>query len=237
MYTLNSVTKRYLHRGEEIFALNNISLNIPKGHFVTVTGPSGSGKTTLLLTLGGLINPTSGNVSVKGDDLYTLGEKNLAEYRNRTVGFVLQTFHLVPYLTAMDNVMLPLLISEKNPSARVEKAKHLLDKVGLSDRKLFLPKELSVGQQQRVAIARSLANDPEVILADEPTGNLDPSLSLEILDILDGLNKDEGKTIIMVTHSPAAAEYGHKRFHLIDGALREDIEPIDDLLAGRKAVS
>ena len=237
MYTLKSVTKKYMHRGEEIFALDNISLDIPKGHFVTVTGPSGSGKTTLLLTLGGLINPTSGNVSVKGDDLYTLGERHLAEYRNRTVGFVLQTFHLVPYLTAMDNVMLPLLISEKNPSARVEKAIHLLDKVGLSDRKQFLPKERSVGQQQRVAIARSLANDPEIILADEPTGNLDPCLSLEILDILDGLNKDEGKTIIMVTHSPAAAEYGHQRFHLIEGALSENNASMDDLSARRKAAN
>ena len=221
MYQLDGVTKTYRHRGKEIHALESVSFHIPKGTFVTVTGGSGSGKTTLLLMLGGLIHPSSGTLSVKGDDLYRIGGKRLAHYRNRTVGFVLQTFHLVPYLTAMENVMVPMLLAEKDAGKRAEKAADLLDKMGLSDRLEFLPKELSVGQQQRVAIARALANDPEVILADEPTGNLDPSLSLEILEVLGTLNRVEKKTVIMVTHSPVAAEYGERRFHLECGALLE----------------
>ena len=222
MYHLDGVTKTYMHRGEEIRALDHVSLQIPEGTFVTVTGGSGSGKTTLLLTLGGLIRPSSGTVSAKGDNLYKWGDERLAHYRNRTVGFVLQTFHLVPYLTAMENVMVPMLLSEKDGKKRAEKAAALLDKIGLSHRREFRPKELSVGQQQRVAIARALANDPEVILADEPTGNLDPALSLEILDILDGLNGKEGVTVIMVTHSPVAAEYGRQRFHLEQGRIAEE---------------
>ena len=222
MYHLDGVTKTYMHRGEQIRALDDVSLQIPQGSFVTVTGGSGSGKTTLLLTLGGLIRPSSGTVSAKGDNLYKCGDKRLAHYRNRTVGFVLQTFHLVPYLTAMENVMVSMLLSEKDGKKRAEKAAALLDKMGLSHRREFRPKELSVGQQQRVAIARALANDPEVILADEPTGNLDPALSLEILDILDGLNGKEGVTVIMVTHSPVAAEYGRQRFHLEQGRIAEE---------------
>lgn len=235
MYRLDGVTKTYRHRGKEIHALDRVSLEIPEGTFVTVTGGSGSGKTTLLLTLGGLIRPSSGTVSVKGDDLYGTGGERLAHYRNRTVGFVLQTFHLVPYLTAMENVMVPMLLSEKDPGKRAERSSSLLDKMGLSDRLEFLPKELSVGQQQRVAIARALANGPEVILADEPTGNLDPSLALEILDILDQLNSRDGVTIIMVTHSPAAAEFGSCRFHLSQGKLQEGVP--DATTAGRSPMS
>ena len=226
MYHLESVTKTYRHRGKEIRALDNVSFKIPEGNFVTVTGGSGSGKTTLLLTLGGLIHPTAGTVSVRGDNLYKCGDEKLAHYRNRTVGFVLQTFHLVPYLTAMENVMVPMLLSEKDAGKRAVRAVSLLGRMELSDRLEFLPKELSVGQQQRVAIARALANDPDVILADEPTGNLDPTLSTEILEVLDKLNREEGKTVIMVTHSPAAAEYGQRRFHLEQGALREQPHPV-----------
>ncbi len=222
MYHLDGVTKTYMHRGEQIRALDDVSLQIPQGSFVTVTGGSGSGKTTLLLTLGGLIRPSSGTVSAKGDNLYKCGDKRLAHYRNRTVGFVLQTFHLVPYLTAMENVMVPMLLSEKDANKRAEKAAALLDKMGLSRRREFLPRELSVGQQQRVAIARALANAPEVLLADEPTGNLDPSLSREILDILGGLNGRDGLTIVMVTHSPMAAHYGKVRFHLDHGRIAEE---------------
>jgi len=222
MYHLDGVTKTYMHRGEEIRALDHVSLQIPQGTFVTVTGGSGSGKTTLLLTLGGLIRPSSGTVSAKGDNLYQCGDQRLAHYRNRTVGFVLQTFHLVPYLTAMENVMVPMLLSENNGSKREEKAVSLLDKMGLSHRREFRPKELSVGQQQRVAIARALANDPEVILADEPTGNLDPALASEILEILESLNTTEGRTVIMVTHSPLAAAYGRQRFHLEQGRIAEE---------------
>ena len=221
MYQLDGVTKTYRHRGQEIRALDDVSFHIPAGAFVTVTGGSGSGKTTLLLTLGGLIHPSSGTVAVKGDDLYKAGGNRLAHYRNHTVGFVLQTFHLVPYLTAMENVMVPMLLSEKDARKREEKAAALLDKMELSDRRDFRPKELSVGQQQRVAIARALANDPEVILADEPTGNLDPALASEILEIMESLNASEGRTILMVTHSPEAAQFGSRRFHLTQGKLRE----------------
>jgi len=235
MYHLDGVTKTYRHRGQEIRALDDVSFQIPAGAFVTVTGGSGSGKTTLLLTLGGLIHPSSGTVSVKGDDLYRADGNCLAHYRNRTVGFVLQTFHLVPYLTAMENVMVPMLLSEKDGRKREEKAVALLDKMELSDRRDFRPNELSVGQQQRVAIARALANDPEVILADEPTGNLDPALASEILKIMESLNTSDGRTIIMVTHSPAAAQFGSRRFHLTQGRLQEGAP--DATTAGRSHIS
>jgi putative ABC transport system ATP-binding protein len=226
MYHLGGVTKTYRHRGQEVHALKEVSFHIPAGAFVTVTGGSGSGKTTLLLTLGGLIHPSSGTVSAKGDDLYRCGDTRLAHYRSRTVGFVLQTFHLVPYLTALENVMVPMLLSERDGGKRAKRAVSLLCKMGLSDRMEFCPNELSVGQQQRVAIARALANDPEVLLADEPTGNLDPALSLEILEILDALNREEQKTVILVTHSPVAAGYGERRFHLENGVLRDEPRPV-----------
>jgi putative ABC transport system ATP-binding protein len=219
MFAVDRLTKTYRHRGQAIHALDEVSLQIPSGTFVTVTGGSGSGKTTLLLTLGGLIRPTKGKVQVSGKSLYDCRAAQLSAYRNRTVGFVLQTFHLVPYLTALENVMVPMLLTENNPRVRERKATGLLDKMGLPERRGFLPRELSVGQQQRVAIARALANNPAVVLADEPTGNLDPALSLEILGALDDLNRREGRTIVMVTHSPIAAKYGSQHFHLEQGKL------------------
>ncbi len=219
MFTLENLTKIYHHRNEEVHALDKITLEIAQGSFVVVTGGSGSGKTTLLLTLGGIIHPTSGSLHVKGANLYDYSANQLAAYRNRTVGFVLQTFNLVPYLTAMENVMMPMLLNgdlQKEPQDRAAK---LLDQLGLSSRQHFLPRELSIGQQQRVALAMALANDPGVILADEPTGNLDPTLSLEILRILKDLHQKESRTIIMVTHSPAAAEFGTRTFRLDEGRL------------------
>jgi len=186
-----------------------------------VTGGSGSGKTTLLLTLGGLIRPTMGTLAFSGKRVYTMSEPEMAEYRNRKIGFVLQTFNLIPYLTALENVMLPMILSADQNGAAMGQAEMLLAKVGLQDRKEHLPRELSVGQQQRVAIARALANSPEVILADEPTGNLDPDLSLEVLRILKRLNEEEGRTVIMVTHSPAAASFGTTQLHLRDGAIAD----------------
>ena len=150
-----------------------------------------------------------------------MSEPELAEYRNRKIGFVLQTFNLIPYLTAIENVMLPMIFnSERNGTSQLL-AEELLQKVGLKDRKEHLPRELSVGQQQRVAIARALANSPDVILADEPTGNLDPTLSLEVLNILKRLNEEEGRTVIMVTHSPEAACFGSKQLHLKDGKIAD----------------
>jgi putative ABC transport system ATP-binding protein len=217
MFTLEKVTKSYQSRRGNVHALRDVSLSIEPGSFVTVTGPSGSGKTTLLLTLGGLIRPTSGRVMFHGTDLGSLAERPLAAYRNRSVGFVLQSFNLIPYLSAQENVMVPMSLGPTGNGNHGTRAKGLLDRLGLADRMDHLPRELSVGQQQRVAIARALGNDPEVILADEPTGNLDPTLAAEILGILHDLNVREGRTVIMVTHSPDAARVGSHRVHLDAG--------------------
>jgi len=219
MYIIKNLSKIYTGRHGTIRALDNVSLTIERGSFVTVTGGSGSGKTTLLLALGGLNRPTSGSLTYEEKNVYSLPEPRLAEYRNRNVGFVLQTFNLIPYLSALENVMLPMLFNaERNGNAQAS-ALGLLQKLGLEDRRAHLPRELSVGQQQRVAIARALANNPDVILADEPTGNLDPNLSLEILKILKNLNDTEGMTIIMVTHSPEAAKFGNRQLRLKDGRI------------------
>ena len=219
MYTLENLTKIYQHRHQEVRALDGISLAIESGSFVVVTGGSGSGKTTLLLSLGGIIHPTSGIVRIGDKSLYTYTERELAKYRNLTVGFILQSFNLVPYLTALENVMVPMLLREGSHETKRSRANSLLDQLNLTNRQDFLPRELSIGQQQRVAIARSLANDPQVILADEPTGNLDPVLSQEILEILRTLNQKEKRTIIMVTHSPTAASFGTQSFHLDSGRI------------------
>ena len=219
MIDIRGLTKTYTRSKQSVHALRDISLAIEAGSFVAVTGPSGSGKTTLLLSLGGLIQPSVGTVSYSGQDLYKLSSSHLAGFRNRTIGFVLQTFNLVPYLTAAENVMLPMLPSGRNGTAPKQRALDLLEMIGLADRSDFLPRELSVGQQQRVAIARALGNKPEVILADEPTGNLDPSLADEILDILQDLNTNHGKTVVMVTHSPQAASRASRTLSLRDGLL------------------
>jgi len=221
MFAINNLSKVYTSQHGTVHALDDITLTVQRGSFVAVTGGSGSGKTTLLLTLGGLIRPTTGSVSFSGTPMYAMSQPELAEYRNRKIGFVLQTFNLIPYLSAIENVMLPMIFNrERNGTSQVF-AEELLDKVGLKDRKEHLPRELSVGQQQRVAIARALANSPDVILADEPTGNLDPTLSLEVLRILKRLNEDEGRTVIMVTHSPEAACFGTKQLHLKDGKIAD----------------
>jgi len=218
MFTLQKVTKSYASRRGVVHALQDVSLTIEPRSFVTVTGPSGSGKTTLLLTLGGLIRPTSGRVMFHGTDLVSLDERRLAGYRNQSVGFVLQSFNLIPYLSAYENVMVPMSLGTGNGSGdHGRRAKDLLDRLGLADRMDHLPRELSVGQQQRVAMARALGNDPKVILADEPTGNLDPALAAEILGILRDLNIQEGRTVVMVTHSPEAARIGTHRVHLDAG--------------------
>ncbi len=189
MIDIQGLTKTYTRSAQRVHALRDISLTIGSGDFVAVTGPSGSGKTTLLLSLGGLIRPTSGTVAYVRQSLYDLPVGPLAAFRNRTIGFVLQTFNLVPYLSAAENVMLPMLPSGGNGTNPKQRALELLRQMGLADRSDFLPRELSVGQQQRVAIARALGNGPQIILADEPTGNLDPSLAEEILDILQDLTK------------------------------------------------
>ncbi len=222
MFTLENLTKIYHHRREPVHALDGISLKIDQRDFIAVTGGSGSGKTTLLLTLGGLIHPSLGAVIFRGTSLYSYSSGQLADYRSRTVGFVLQTFNLVPYLTALENVMIPMLIHTNSSNGRSSRATMLLEKLGLEKRMDFLPRELSVGQQQRVAIGRALANDPEVILADEPTGNLDPALSSEILDILGDLNEKEGRTVIMVTHNQQAAQKAKIILKLDEGKILVD---------------
>jgi putative ABC transport system ATP-binding protein len=175
----------------------------------------------LLLTLGGLIRPTSGRIMFHGTDLAGLDERRLAAYRNQSVGFVLQSFNLIPYLSAYENVMVPMSLAASSNGDHGKRAKVLLERLGLSDRMDHLPRELSVGQQQRVAMARALGNDPKVILADEPTGNLDPGLAAEILAILGELNTREGRTVVMVTHSPEAAKIGTHRVHLDAGCCGE----------------
>jgi putative ABC transport system ATP-binding protein len=219
VFDIQRLTKTYTRSQQQVHALNDVSLEIDAGSFVAVTGPSGSGKTTLLLSMGGLIQPSIGEVNYNGKNLYGLSPSRLASFRNRTIGFVLQTFNLVPYLTAVENVMLPMLPLGGNGTDPKKQAVDLLDRLGLADRKDFFPRELSIGQQQRVAMARALGNEPDVILADEPTGNLDPALSEEILDILENLNRNHGKTVIMVTHSPQAASRAGTVLRLKEGML------------------
>ena len=219
MYIVENLTKKYSSRRSAVTALDSISVAVKRGSFVTITGDSGSGKTTLLLTLGGLIRPSSGKVLFEGKNLYDYTNEELATFRNRKVGFVLQTFNLVPYLNALENVILPMLFAPGSNGGAQSRGQELLARLGLADREDHLPRELSIGQQQRVAIARALANDPDVILADEPTGNLDPSLSEEILDILGSLHREAKKTVVMVTHSPSAAKRAEIILRLNQGAL------------------
>ena len=216
---INNLTKTYQRHDGAINAVDDLSLNIPKGSFVTITGPSGSGKTTLLLILGGLLKPTSGKMSYNGKDVNMRKEEVMATFRSDHVGYVMQSFALIPYLTAMENISIALSVKESNKEKNKKRALELLDWVGLSDRTTHYPKELSAGQQQRVAIARALANNPDLLLADEPTGNLDPGLSEEILNILKEINTKQQTTIVMVTHSPMAAEYGNTKIHLKNGRL------------------
>ena len=217
---VQNLTKQYHHsNGTLIHALSNVTVNIEKGQFVTITGPSGSGKSTLLFMLGGLLRPSSGNILFNGQSITQASDSTLSEFRKNHIGYVMQNYSLVPYLTVEENVMIPisLLMKKKDEQKRI--AQELLATVGLSDRIYHFPKELSSGQQQRVAIARALANNPSVILADEPTGNLDPSLATEILTLLKEMNMKNGVTIVMVTHSPEAAKFGTSRIHLINGCL------------------
>ncbi|MEI6575888.1 MAG: ABC transporter ATP-binding protein [Bacteroidota bacterium] len=214
--TIN-LQKTYRHHDGLIHALDGLNLRLEQGSFTTITGRSGSGKTTLLLMLGGLIRPSAGSILLDGKKLEAVSERELADCRKKHFGFVMQNFSLVPYLTARQNVMLPLSLSGKKKEEQLRLSSEVLDMVGLSDRLSHLPRELSAGQQQRVAIARALVNKPSMILADEPTGNLDPALSLEILDFLKTINEDHKISILMVTHSPMAANYGHRIIKLING--------------------
>ncbi|QDS98218.1 ABC transporter ATP-binding protein [Adhaeretor mobilis] len=216
MITLEQVTKHYRHRQGEVVGLNGIDLTINSGEFISLTGPSGSGKSTLLLMLGTMMSPTAGRVLVDDTSVYDLCVARRTQLRRSKIGFVFQTFNLIPYLTALQNVQLPLTLTGKPIPAQVSRASELLERVGLAERMDHKPSELSIGQQQRVALARTLANDPEIILADEPTGNLDPDTRTQILEFFEEFNR-EGKTVVIVTHDPAVAEMAHRTVRIVEG--------------------
>jgi putative ABC transport system ATP-binding protein len=218
MFTLQNVTKRYTRRGQSVVALHAEHLEIARGEFVAVVGASGSGKSTLLSLLGGMLAPTAGNVFLDGQSLYALDPQTRARVRRNLIGFVFQTFNLVPYLSALDNVRVPLFLSGMPAMGQRKRAFELLERVGLADRIDHKPRELSTGQQQRVALARTLANDPPVILADEPTGNLDPQCREIVLTFLDEFHA-EGRTIVMVTHDMAAAGRASRMLRLEQGSI------------------
>jgi putative ABC transport system ATP-binding protein len=216
---VQGVTKHYHRDKVEIRVLSNLSLTIPEGDFVALMGPSGSGKTTLLNLIAGIDRPDNGQVVVAGTALNALGESQLAKWRTRHIGFIFQFYNLLPVLTAYGNVELPLLLAKLSSKERREHVRTVLELVGLKDRMDHYPRQLSGGQEQRVAIARALVTDPTVILADEPTGDLDKQSATEILDLVGRLNSEFGKTIVMVTHDPRAAERAHVVRHLDKGEL------------------
>ena len=218
MLQLQNVHKSYRKGGQEVAALAATSLEVGAGEYVALVGPSGSGKTTLLSILGGMLAPTAGQVWLDGAALYELSVNERTRLRCRKIGFVFQTFNLVPYLTALENVQVPLMLSGGASAEQGDRAESLLTRLGLKDRLHHKPSELSVGQQQRVALARTLANDPPIILADEPTGNLDPETREQILCLLDHFHAD-GRTIVMVTHDVAAASRAQKRLRLSNGSV------------------
>jgi putative ABC transport system ATP-binding protein len=216
---VRDVHKIYRRGGERLDILNGIDLEIPRGDFVALMGPSGSGKTTLLNLLGGLDRPTSGSIEVEGQRIDQLSAGRLTEWRARHVGFVFQLYNLLPVLTAERNVELPLLLS---PLSKAQRKKHVataLQVVGLADRAQHYPRQLSGGQEQRVGIARAIVTDPTLLLCDEPTGDLDRKAGDEILDLLQALNREHGKTIVMVTHDPHAAARARRTLHLEKGNL------------------
>jgi putative ABC transport system ATP-binding protein len=218
MLKMEKVSKTYQHRGQTVTALNGATVHIPRGDFVSVVGPSGSGKSTLLLMLGGMLSPSEGRILMEDQSVYDMHPSDRARLRREKVGFVFQTFNLVTYLSALENVQIPLLLANMGERAQEERAVALLERVGLGDRLHHKPCELSVGQQQRVALARMLANDPAVILADEPTGNLDPETSRQVIGFLEEFN-GEGRTIVMVTHDPRAARRAKRLLKLAAGTI------------------
>ena len=215
------ISKKYIMGSEVIHALQTISIDINKGEYVAFMGPSGSGKSTLMNIIGCLDSPTSGTYILNENDVSDLSENQLAEIRNKEIGFVFQTFNLLPRASALENVSLPLVYAGFSGSEREDKAYATLEGVGLGDRAYHKPNELSGGQRQRVAIARALVNNPSIILADEPTGNLDSKTSYDIMDLFSKLH-DDGNTIIMVTHEEDISQYAHRVIRLRDGLIESD---------------
>ncbi len=221
--TINDIKKIYVMGTEKVHALNGVSIDIFKNEYVALMGPSGSGKSTLMNLLGMLDTPTSGEYILNETKVSSMTDSELAAARNKEIGFVFQTFNLLPRLSSLENVALPLVYSGMSKKNRLAKARDVLDSVGLGDRVDHKPNELSGGQRQRVAIARALVNDPSIILADEPTGNLDTKTSIEIMAILEKIH-DAGNTIILVTHEPDISEHAHRIIRLRDGLLESDIK-------------
>ncbi len=220
MVSVKDVTKIYKRGSEELRVLDSLSLDVPEGEFVALMGPSGSGKTTLLNLIAGIDQPTSGAVVVGGRNIAVLSEGELAKWRSHSVGFIFQFYNLIPVLSAVENVELPLLLTNLSKKERRERALTALKVVGLADRSSHYPRQLSGGQEQRVAIARAVVTDPQVLVADEPTGDLDAKSAEEILHLMETLNRDFKKTIVMVTHDPRAAERAHVQRHLEKGVLQ-----------------
>jgi len=216
---VNSVNKTYKRGEETLVVLDDLSLEVQQGDFLALMGPSGSGKSTLLNLIGGLDTPTSGEIVVNEQHLETMNASSLSDWRANNVGFIFQFYNLLPVLTANKNVEIPLLLTNLSGSQRKEHVSTALKVVGLSDRGTHKPNELSGGQQQRVAIARALVSDPDILVCDEPTGDLDRNTATEILDLLQILNREHGKTILMVTHDPVAAEFAKRTLHLDKGKL------------------
>ena len=219
MVSVRGVRKVYRRDTQEITVLDGIDLQVPKGEFLALMGPSGSGKTTLLNLIAGIDRPTSGAVVVAGTDVAQLSESDLARWRSRNIGFIFQFYNLIPVLSALENVELPLLLTNLRKAERRERALTALKVVGLADRSGHYPRQLSGGQEQRVAIARAIVADPNVLVADEPTGDLDHRSAEDILALMATLNQEFGKTIVMVTHDPRAAQRAHVQRHLDKGVL------------------
>lgn len=216
-----SLNKTYKLGSLDVEVLKDINLSIASGEFVSIMGPSGSGKSTLLYLIGGLDKPTSGSVRIKGSELSDMKDKEQSIMRRRDIGFVFQFYNLIPNLNVEENVMLPVLLDGKKLKDHRSKLDEILEVVGLSDRRAHTPRELSGGQQQRVAIARALVNEPDIILADEPIGNLDTRTGMEVMELLQRINKEKGKTIVQVTHSREAADYGNRVINVRDGKVWE----------------
>ena len=221
LVSIRNLHKTYQRGPEKVDVLNGIDIDIEEGDFVALMGPSGSGKTTLLNLIGGLDSPTVGSIDIAGTHIETLGSGQLSQWRSNNVGFVFQFYNLMPTLTAQKNVELPLLLTKLSAAQRKRNAEVALQLVGLPDRGKHRPNELSGGQQQRVAIARAIVSDPTILICDEPTGDLDRASAEEILGLLQTLNREHGKTIVMVTHDPKAAEYATHTLHLDKGTLVE----------------
>jgi putative ABC transport system ATP-binding protein len=216
---LKSVSRTYVMGRENLAALDGVNLEIVDGEFVAIMGPSGSGKSTLANAIGGLDKPNSGSILVDGEEINRMGDGRLSEYRNKKIGFVFQAFNLLPTYTALENVMIPLILSGVSSKVRREKAYECLKAVGLENRADHKPNQLSGGERQRVSIARALVNDPQIIIADEPTGNLDSKKSEEIVSLLKNLNRKKKITLIVITHDPNVAREADRTLHMHDGKI------------------